>query len=81
MHDIKKIVSAVFEIKGKKSRNVSNLAIFSIFDPVSPEPDFCQTCGFHQKKGIINLYQHVQYLKKQMKTFPDIVEKLHFDPR
>ena len=54
--------------------------VLTPFFPISREPEFCQTCGFHQKKRIIDLYQHVQYLKKQMKNFRENSEKLHFDP-
>ena len=68
----------------KNFREKSKRALFdpvlTTFCPKSQEPEFCQTCGFHQKKRIIDLYQHVQYLKKQMKNFRENPEKLHFDP-
>ena len=54
--------------------------VLTPFCPKSQEPEFCQTWGFHQKKRIIDLYQHVQYLKKQMKTFRENSKRALFDP-
>ena len=51
----------------------------SPFCPITQEPDFSQTCSFHQKKRTIDLYSHAENQKKQMKTFLENPKKLHFD--
>ena len=68
----------------KNFRENSKRALFdpvlTTFCPKSQEPEFCQKCGFYQKKCVIGLYQHVQYLKKQMKTFREKSKRALFGP-